>query len=320
MVDTVCQGMPGPSAQQTAAEPLPPARALLQEPLQPERPLALSLPEDASGQAVTRRGPLAPPLFNILAASASAAHASAARAVASTSVAHGGASTSAGPTSASTSAAHAVAHGGASTSAAPTSASTSAAHACVASTSAAHAAVASTSAGPAVASTSAAPAAVPRSTAWQRKVREEEQRRAREMGLPTPKTQEYGHSRYRALHFCSRAEGRSVDDWLAEKRAEELAEKERKQAEAAQNPSSQPPPSQRGRRMKKSSSSSSSDSVSASDPSCSSTADRKRKGPTRCTLYRRQKRAEKDQKILSEAGGSEDLETKKARRERRLQR
>ena len=81
MVDTVCQGMPGLSAELTAAEPLPPARALLDEPLQP---LAFSLPDDASGKAVTRRGPLAPPLFHILAAASSS---SAAPTIASTSAA-----------------------------------------------------------------------------------------------------------------------------------------------------------------------------------------------------------------------------------------
>ncbi|CAB1441185.1 unnamed protein product [Pleuronectes platessa] len=179
-------------------------------------------------------------------ASSSAAHAiastSAAHTIASSSAAHTIASSSAAHTIASSSAAHTIAsssaaHAIASSSAAHTIASTSAAHT-IASSSAAHA-VASTSASDAVASTSAA---VPKTTAWQRKVREEQERRRAAMGLPTkswkkrehfickrcgqPKTREYGHSRYRSQHFCSRAEGRSVEDWLEEKRAEEVAQRQ----------------------------------------------------------------------------------------------
>ncbi|XP_019747785.1 uncharacterized protein LOC109529068 [Hippocampus comes] len=40
-----------------------------------------------------------------------------------------------------------------------------------------------------------------------------------------PKTKEFGHSRYRNEHFCSQAEGRSVEDWLEEKRSQDPARK-----------------------------------------------------------------------------------------------
>ncbi|XP_062246845.1 MAP7 domain-containing protein 1-like [Platichthys flesus] len=163
---------------------------------EPLRPLTLSPPEDASGQVVTHNVALAPELYKIITTTAASS------------------STPTTPR--------------ASPSAAPPATSTSAA--------------------PPATSTSAP--AVPRTTAWRRKVREEEQRRAKELGLPVktrkrcehfickhcgqPKTKEYGHSRYRAEHFCSRAEGSSVDDWLAGKRAHEAKQRERQQAEAAQ--------------------------------------------------------------------------------------
>ncbi|XP_047195265.1 myc-associated zinc finger protein [Hippoglossus stenolepis] len=248
--------VPGPSAQQTAAELRSPARALLQEPLRPDQPLTLSLPEDASGQAVTHSVALAPALYKFITTTA-ASSSTPTTPRASTSAAPPATSTSAAPPATSTSAAPCHLY---------LCCTPSRFHLCcplppppllppATSTSAAPPAT-STSAAPPAASTSAP--AVPRSTAWQRKVREEEQRRAKEMGIPMksrkpfehylckrcgqPKTREYGHSRYRREHFCSRAEGCSVEDWLAEKRAQEAKQRERQQAEAAhasQTPSSQ---------------------------------------------------------------------------------
>ncbi|XP_051915356.1 uncharacterized protein LOC127596645 [Hippocampus zosterae] len=40
-----------------------------------------------------------------------------------------------------------------------------------------------------------------------------------------PKTKEYGHSRYRSEHFCAMAEGRTVDEWLEEKRSQDTDRK-----------------------------------------------------------------------------------------------
>ncbi|KAJ8245173.1 hypothetical protein GJAV_G00274360, partial [Gymnothorax javanicus] len=196
MVESVTVALPGPSAEQTAAGPLLPARALLKEPSRPDQPMEFPQPEDASGLAATRRGPLAPELYDLISAAA-------------------------GATAASSS----------DTAGTPAPCSTPAAGSTASSASAA------TSAGP------PAPAAphVPRSTAWQRKVQEEQQRSAQEMGAlfkaprrpfqhflckrcGQPKTKEFGHSRYRGEHFCSLVEGRSAEDWLAEKKRMEAAQ------------------------------------------------------------------------------------------------
>nr|XP_043909248.1 uncharacterized protein LOC122786817 [Solea senegalensis] len=64
--DTITIAVPGSSAPQTTAEPLPAPRTLLQDPQQPDQPLAHHLPADASGLAVTIRGPLAPELFDLI--------------------------------------------------------------------------------------------------------------------------------------------------------------------------------------------------------------------------------------------------------------
>ncbi|KAJ8251279.1 hypothetical protein GJAV_G00219620 [Gymnothorax javanicus] len=168
--------MPGePSEEQTAAEPwLEVGKE--EEPWQPDQPPAFPLRQDTAGQAVTRCGPPATELYDIISKTASATAASS-----------------------------------------PSTAGTPA-----------------VSSAPAAPSNSAAPR-VPRSTAWQRKIRAEQQQQAQKMGVllkaprkhverfqckrcGQPKTKEYGHSRYQGEHFCSRAEGRSVEDWLAEKR------------------------------------------------------------------------------------------------------
>ncbi|CAL8354837.1 unnamed protein product [Merluccius merluccius] len=77
MRDTIAIAVPGPSAPQTAAELLPAPRTLLQQPEQPDQPLQHRLPADASGLAVTIRGPLAPELFDIIASSSTSAGAEA---------------------------------------------------------------------------------------------------------------------------------------------------------------------------------------------------------------------------------------------------
>ena len=75
-------------------------------------------------------------------------------------------------------------------------------------------------------SASSSPArAIPRSTAWRRKLEQEKERRAsfncRLCGQP--KTREFGHSRFKNVYFCSRTDGRTVEEWLAVKRAEGAA-------------------------------------------------------------------------------------------------
>ncbi|XP_051251225.1 nematocyst expressed protein 3-like [Dicentrarchus labrax] len=73
MRDTIAIAVPGPSASQTAAEPLPAPRTVLQQPEQPDQPLQHRLPADASGLAATIRGPLAPELYDLIVASSSTA-------------------------------------------------------------------------------------------------------------------------------------------------------------------------------------------------------------------------------------------------------
>ena len=172
MRDTITMAIPGPTAPQTAAEPLSAPRTLLQRPEQPDRPLQLRLPADASGLAATIRGPLAPELYALIVARASASSSSSsASATPSTSVTP---STSAGATSAGATSA-------------PSTATTAPS-----------------------ASSSAPAGAVPRSTAWRWKVQQEKERRAREEGRDLkdynkashftcrlcgqPKTRENGHS------------------------------------------------------------------------------------------------------------------------------
>ena len=66
MTSEVAAALPPVTAEVTAVEPLQPARALQQGPAQPANPLHHHLPPDASGMAVTRRGPLAPALHRLL--------------------------------------------------------------------------------------------------------------------------------------------------------------------------------------------------------------------------------------------------------------
>ena len=197
MRDIIAIAVPGPSVPQTAAEPLPAARTLLQQSEQPDQPLQHRLPADASGLAATIRGPLAPELYDLLTDSSSTATASSSSATPQTSTSASADAGTAPSTSAST--------------APSTSASADA-----------------------TPSTSTAAATVSRTTAWRRKLQEEKERRARELGehlkparkvsqfncrrCGQPKTREFGHTRYKKETFCSRADdkGRTVEQWLAE--------------------------------------------------------------------------------------------------------
>ncbi|XP_051532972.1 uncharacterized protein si:ch73-112l6.1 isoform X1 [Myxocyprinus asiaticus] len=71
---------------------------------------------------------------------------------------------------------------------------------------------------------------VPRTTAWRRRKAEEE---AAQRGLPIkrpceqyvckkcgkPKTKEFGHSQFRGVHFCAKAAGKTVEQWMEEMRS-----------------------------------------------------------------------------------------------------
>ncbi|CAB1440975.1 unnamed protein product [Pleuronectes platessa] len=130
------------------------------------------------------------------------------------------------------------------------------------------------------------------------------------MGLPTksrkksehcickrcgqPKTRECGHSRYRAQHFCSCAEGRSVKDWLEEKRAEEVAQRQQVSDSMPRTAPDTLPTTLTKSELDSSYNPSS--SSSSPEPSTSAKAGNP---PTRCTVYRRRMRSEKDRKILS---------------------
>ncbi|KAI2651377.1 hypothetical protein H4Q32_019448 [Labeo rohita] len=70
---------------------------------------------------------------------------------------------------------------------------------------------------------------VPRTTAWRRRKAEEE---AAQRGIPLkrpceqyvckkcgkPKTKEFGHSQFRGVHFCAKASGKTVEQWMEEMR------------------------------------------------------------------------------------------------------
>ena len=208
MSDSITMAIPGPSASLTAAEPLSAPRTLLQRPEQPDQPMQHRLPADASGLAATIRGPLAPELYDLVVASASAS-----ASASSSSSATATPSTSAGAVSTPSASATLSTIGGA---------------------------VSAPSANTTAPSASSAPAgAMPRSTAWRRKLEEEKVRRAREEGTFTkgykkfssfkcrlcgePKTRQFGHSRFNNVYFCSRTDGRTVEEWLAVKRAEGAA-------------------------------------------------------------------------------------------------
>ncbi|XP_028648231.1 uncharacterized protein LOC114644165 [Erpetoichthys calabaricus] len=77
---------------------------------------------------------------------------------------------------------------------------------------------------------------VPRTTAWRRKKKEEADELARQQGNPPkqrkkienyickccgrPKTKEFGHSQFGGEFFCSTSAGKTIQEWLEEKRRE----------------------------------------------------------------------------------------------------
>ncbi|KAL2082463.1 hypothetical protein ACEWY4_022281 [Coilia grayii] len=217
MWDTIALAIPGPSATSTAAEPLAAPRALMQQPQQPDQPLQHRLPEDASGLARTIRGPLAPELY--------------ARLVTTARVSSSATTTpTATATATSTPTATATTTPNTNTTPGLFQHPTAVDHPDTTSTPALH------HTAPAAVASPSSPA-IPRSTAWRRKIRQEEIRRAREKGLQVkdarrsshfncrqcgqPKTREYGHSRYKGEDFCSRVDGRTVEQWLAHKRQQD---------------------------------------------------------------------------------------------------
>ncbi|KAL2080220.1 hypothetical protein ACEWY4_024015 [Coilia grayii] len=268
MRDTIALAIPGPSATSTAAEPLAAPRALMQQPQQPDQPLQHRLPEDASGLARTIRGPLAPELYARLLTTARVSSSSATTTPTATATATATptatATATATPTTTATPTAILLTPPPPPTPTPPQACfstpqlwTTLTLHPPQPSTSAAgtpqlwiltpptpppqpagatSASSSSASTAPAAVASPSSPA-IPRSTAWRRKIRQEEIRQAREKGLQVkdarrsshfncrhcgqPKTREYGHSRYKGEDFCSRVDGRTVEQWLAHKRQQD---------------------------------------------------------------------------------------------------
>lgn len=183
--------VPGTGTPQTGVVALSAPKTLLQ-PKQPDLPLQHHLPEDTSGLTATHRAPLALDPYNLN--------------MASTRVSSSSASFTLQPSTSSTMIPSASAN---------TSSSSP-----------------STDSAAPVTNTFTPAGTVPGSTTWRWRVQEENKRRAREQGKPfkkhkrasyyncrrLPKTREYGHSRYKGESFCSQADGRSVEQWLAEKK------------------------------------------------------------------------------------------------------
>ncbi|XP_058474505.1 uncharacterized protein LOC131447057 [Solea solea] len=208
--DTLTISVPGPSAPQTAAEPLPAPRTLLQDPQQPDQPFEHHLPADASGLAVTIRGPLAPELFDLIVDHQSATTSSASAPPADTTTTSSSVDTTT------------ISSADITTTTSPAS---------------------TTATAPTVAPATIVPA-IPRSTAWRRRVHAEMERRAQELGnfakpykkVPQficrrcgqPKTKQYGHSRYKRGTFCAQADGGTVEQWLSA-----MKDREREEAAAA---------------------------------------------------------------------------------------
>lgn len=188
MRDTVAIAVPGPSAPQTGAELLLDPRTLPQHPEQPDQPHQHTVPADTAGLAATIRGPLAPELYDAIAAIVALQRA----------------------TSSSSSAMDTTPAPSASTTTATATAGPSA----------------STTAATAPATASAIPRTTAWRHKLQeeqeRRAREEGQlvkpfRRVSQFNCRRcgqPKTKEYGHSRYKRETFCSRADGGTVEQWL----------------------------------------------------------------------------------------------------------
>ncbi|XP_058509620.1 uncharacterized protein LOC131475475 [Solea solea] len=201
MRDTIALAVPGPSAPQAAAERLPAPRAPLQDPQQPDQPLEHHVPADASGLAVTIRGPLAPELFDLIVDHQSATTSSASATTTSSSSADTTTTTSTASTKAT----------------APT--------------------VAPATIAPAIPRSTAWRRRV--HAEMERRAQElgnfakpykkVPQFMCRRCGQP--KTKQYGHSRYKRGTFCAQADGGTVEQWLSA-----MKDREREEAAAAAAP------------------------------------------------------------------------------------
>ncbi|XP_077396008.1 uncharacterized protein LOC144032178 [Festucalex cinctus] len=174
-VTGVCESLPAPSGDMSAADALPAARPLLDQPGPSREGRLFEHPEDTSGMAKTLRGPVLPDLYAARMKSAAT---------------------------------------------------------CVSAAASVSATAASTTAASTATSTTTAPA--PSST-QKRLVNVTPRVQQRKVAhflcksCGNPKTKEFGHSRYRNEHFCSQAAGRSVDDWLDEKRSQDTTRKSQPQ-------------------------------------------------------------------------------------------
>ncbi|XP_061879476.1 uncharacterized protein LOC133631310 [Entelurus aequoreus] len=189
------------------------ARELMEDVAQPHDAHDYQHPGDTSGLACTRRGPVVPELYRAAAAPPSSA--------------------AAAPPAPSAAAAPAP--------------SIAAAPAPVPSASAAAPAPST-----AAAATSGSTTRIPRSTAWYRK--KKALSRGGIMDAPSaqatfrcklcrqPKNKEHGHSRYRNETFCARSQGRSVEEWLAEKRRQDTQRQRQTQHTRATQPLAFPVP------------------------------------------------------------------------------
>lgn len=180
MTNTAVTGVPKATAERDTEDILPAPRPPLQEALPATDPLTFILPEDVSGLATNLRGPLAPELYNLLSSHA--------------------------PTAAASSSSSSIATGG------DTSTTTAAASAS------------------GYSSKSSSSVAL---TMEMQKARAAEFTALLQEAGPTktvrskftcrlcgqPKDRKHGHTRYGKEHYCSNVGGKSLEDWLQEKRA-----------------------------------------------------------------------------------------------------
>ncbi|XP_061611038.1 uncharacterized protein LOC133468772 [Phyllopteryx taeniolatus] len=208
----LCVVLPAPTADQVAAEALPPSKPLLEKAVQPSKGLEYHHPNDTSGLAVTHRGPVLLELFaaRVSASSSSSSVSAAAAAAASASL------YSATVSASSSSATAAAAVSASSSSAAAVSASSSPAARIREHQIRPHMGFATPS------------VSTPPGSSGGPKRRNATQHKCKLCG--NPKSKAFGHSRYRNEHFCSQSAGRSVEDWLAEKRRDEAQSKTQHQS------------------------------------------------------------------------------------------
>ncbi|XP_061628660.1 uncharacterized protein LOC133477666 isoform X2 [Phyllopteryx taeniolatus] len=212
----LCVVLPAPTADQVAAEALPPSKPLLEKAVQPSKGLEYHHPNDTSGLAVTHRGPVLPELFaaRVSASSSSSSVSAAAAAVASAS-----------PYSATVSASSSSATAAAAVSAAVSASSSSAAAVSASSSPAAR--IREHQIRPHMGFATPSVSTPPGSSGGPKR-RNATQHKCKLCG--NPKSKAFGHSRYRNEHFCFQSAGRSVEDWLAEKRRDEAQSKTQHQS------------------------------------------------------------------------------------------